>query len=80
MDAALLTVIIVLAVALLVVTSYMEYIGVMNVFTTRSAPRYTGCGHLKANPTAQTTRCWHCRHPRLEHALHFPGHHVDHSH
>jgi hypothetical protein len=77
MDAALLTVIIVLAVALLVVTGYMEWIGVMTLFTVRSGPRYTGCGHLRVNPTAQSTSCWHCRHARLEHALHIPGHHGD---
>lgn len=74
MDAALVTVIIVLGVALLAASAYMEWIGVMNLFTARSAPRYPDCSHLKANPTSQSNRCWHCRHARLERALHVPGH------
>ncbi|HEX3907146.1 MAG TPA: hypothetical protein VHW92_04365 [Mycobacteriales bacterium] len=80
MDPFLIAVIIVLAVALLAVTAYMEWIGVMNLFTMSSKPRYPGCGHLKANPTSQSTRCWHCRHDRFEHALHVPGHHAPSSH
>lgn len=80
MDAALVAVIIVLGGALLAVTAYMEWIGVMNLLTTRSASRYPECGHVKANPTAKTTSCWHCRHVRVEHALHVPGHHVPPSH
>ncbi len=71
----LLAVIIVLGAVLLFVTAYMEWIGVMNLFTPRSGPRYDECGHLKVIITTQHGRCFHCRHQRLEHALHLPVQH-----
>jgi hypothetical protein len=72
MDPVLLTIIIVLATALLLVTGFMEWIGLMNVITPRTGPRYEGCGHFKVQLTSDADRCWHCRHERLEHALHLP--------
>ncbi|HWB66006.1 MAG TPA: hypothetical protein VG708_04165 [Mycobacteriales bacterium] len=62
---------VVLAAALFVVTSYMEWVGILNVLSKRSATRYDECGHLRAWPTSRPyTKCWHCRHVRLEHLLH----------
>ena len=74
MDPVLLTIIVVLATVLLVVTGFMEWIGLMNVITPRSGPRYEGCGHFKVVLTSEHNSCWHCRHERLEHALHLPIH------
>lgn len=66
----LLGVIIGLGSALLLITAYMEWIGVMNLFTPRTGPRYDGCGHFKVVMTSPHSSCWRCRHARLEHALH----------
>lgn len=74
MDPVLLTIIVVLAAALLLVTGFMEWVGVMNIVTPRSGPRYRDCGHLKFVVTSAQPSCWHCRHARLEHALHLPVH------
>lgn len=65
--APLLVVIIVLAAALLVVTAYMEWIGVMNLFTSRSAARYRECRHVRVDRSNATERCWRCRHNTLGH-------------
>ena len=67
-------IIVVLATVLLLVTGYMEWIGLMNVITPRSGPRYEACGHFKVVLTSDHNRCWLCRHERLEHALHLPIH------
>lgn len=72
-NAVLLTIIVILATALLLVTGYMEWVGVMNLFTRRSGPRYDECGHFRVVLSSHS-RCWHCRHERLEHALHLPSH------
>ena len=70
----LIAVIVVLGTLLLVITAFMEWVGIMNLLTRRTGPRYLDCGHLKAVPTSRHDRCWHCRHARLEHALHVYGH------
>lgn len=75
MFAIVVAAIIVLAGILFAVTMFMEWIGVTSLFTKPSSPRYQGCGHLKAVPDDAHDRCWHCRHERLEHALHVPGQH-----
>jgi hypothetical protein len=64
----LVTVIIVMGVALLAVTAYMQWAGVMNLFTSRSAGRYGECGHLcfkRSDPYAQ---CWRCRPATISHS------------
>jgi hypothetical protein len=67
--------IIVLGGALLGITAYMEWIGVMHLFARRSPPRCTECGRIKGLPTVQATSdCWGCRHPHLRHPHHV-GHH-----
>lgn len=72
-----LIVVVVLAALLFIVTSYMEWVGIMNVLTKRSGPRYDECGHLKAWPTFRAyTKCWHCRHARLDHLMHPQERHV----
>jgi hypothetical protein len=69
----ILIVIVVLASVLLVVTAYMEWIGVMSLITPRSAARYAACRHLRAWPTTSThMSCWTCRHGSLRHPLHGP--------
>jgi hypothetical protein len=77
----LVVVVIVLGVALLAVTAYMEWVGVMTLFTPRSATRYEACGHIRALPFAtDRTRCWSCRHPHLHDAVEateHPFHHHD---
>ena len=70
----LLAIIIALGGVLLIVTAYMEWIGLANVLTPRSGPRYAGCRHLRANPVSTHGRCWRCRHRTLDHLLH-PLHH-----
>jgi hypothetical protein len=80
MDPFLVSVIIVLGTLLLAVTMFMEWVGVMSLFTPRSGPRYDGCGHLRLIRTATADRCWGCRHARLEHVLHVPGHEGHQSH
>lgn len=63
-----LTIIIILGAALLAVTAYMEWVGVMSVFTTRPARHCSECESVLKLPTAQPgTLCWRCRHQRLEH-------------
>jgi hypothetical protein len=64
---ALLVVIIAMGVVLLVVTSYMEWIGLMNLFTTRCAPRYGECGHVRVMRTGSFESCWRCRHVTITH-------------
>jgi hypothetical protein len=66
-DPLLLTVIILLGVGLFAVTSYMEWIGVMNLFTSKPAGRYAGCGHVRSNRSSSYERCWRCRHATLGH-------------
>jgi hypothetical protein len=70
----LLAVIIAIGSALLAVTAYMEWIGVMNLFGPRSGSRYDECRHLRGVPFSNHTRCWSCRHRRLEAALHAAEH------
>lgn len=67
MDPLLLTVIIVLAVGLFVVTAYMEWIGLINIFTPRAGTQYEGCHHYRADPVDQHDECWRCRHATLAH-------------
>lgn len=80
MFAFVVAVIIVLGGLLFAVTMFMEWIGVTTLFTKSSGPRYRGCGHLKAVPDGDHDRCWHCRHVRLDHALHAPAHHLHRTH
>jgi hypothetical protein len=80
MNSFLIAVIIILVCVLLAVTAFMEWVGVMSLFTTRCGPRYDGCGHLKAVVTTRNDRCWRCRHVRLDHALHAPAQHLHHGH
>lgn len=63
----LLAVIIALGLILLVVTAYMEWIGLMSVFTPRSASRYEECHHFRSNRGSQSEVCWRCRHETLGH-------------
>jgi len=70
----LLSIIIVLGGVLLFATVYMEWIGLVNVITPRSGPRYDDCGHLRVNPVSSRSRCWRCRHRTIDHLLH-PMHH-----
>jgi hypothetical protein len=70
---ALLAVIITLGGALLVVTAYMEWIGLLNIVTTRPGPRYADCGHARINPTSACRSCWRCRHRTVDHVIH-PAH------
>lgn len=63
----LLAVIITLSVALFLVTSYMEWIGLMDIFGSKSAPRYRDCHHIRSNRTSPYERCWRCRHATLSH-------------
>jgi hypothetical protein len=66
----LLWVIVVVGSVFLVVTAYMEWIGVMSLITPRCASRYPGCGHIRAIPTdAVHDDCWPCRHHRMRHPL-----------
>jgi hypothetical protein len=63
-------VIVVISAAFLVVTAYMEWIGVLNVISPRSAVRYPGCGHARLLPAdAEHDDCWTCRHQRVRHPL-----------
>ena len=63
----LLVVIIALSVALFAVTSYMEWIGLMNLCASNSASRYLGCHHFRSNRTSPFEECWRCRHATLSH-------------
>ena len=63
----LLTVIVVLGVALLAVTAYMEWIGVMSSFGSKSASRYRDCHHFRSNRISPHEKCWQCRHATLGH-------------
>jgi hypothetical protein len=74
-EGVLLAVIVVLGVILLVVTAYMEWIGILNVLTRRSAAHYSGCGHLKAVRPSECDRCWRCRHQTVLHPSHLIPHH-----
>jgi len=74
MDPLLLAIIIAIGAVLLAVTAYMEWIGVMNLFTPRSAPRFYDCGHLRGVPFSSHSSCWACRHRRLDAALHAAEH------
>jgi hypothetical protein len=65
-----LAIIITLGGGLLVVTAYMEWVGLLNVVTPRSAPRHPDCGHLRTNPVSPHDRCWRCRHHDLDHLVH----------
>ena len=67
--AVYLAIIIVLGGALLIVTGYMEWLGLLNVVTPRSGPRYPDCGHLRVNPVSPHHRCWRCRHHTLDHLV-----------
>jgi hypothetical protein len=74
-----LIVIIVLGSALLAVTAFMEWVGVMNLFTPRSASRYH-CGHIRVLPfSSDDARCWNCRHPHLHSAIQASEHPFHHS-
>lgn len=64
---ALLSLIIVLGVSLLTVIAYMEWIGLMNLFASRAADRYPGCGHVHINRTDLHDTCWRCRHSVITH-------------
>jgi hypothetical protein len=66
----LIALIVVLGGALLIVTSYMEWTGLKSVITPRRSPRYTVCGHLRMTPDDPHDRCWKCRHPGVDHAIH----------
>ncbi len=69
--AAVLAVIIAIGTALLATTAYMEWIGVLNLFTTtRTNPSYDSCGHLKLNLSSHHHQCWRCRHAGAAHGLH----------
>jgi hypothetical protein len=70
----LLTAIIALGTVLLFVTAYMEWVGVMNLFTTRQGPRYRACQHLRTIPTRRQEHCYRCRHTAIDHVLHGLGH------
>ena len=70
----LLAVVIVIGGVLLAVTVYMEWIGIMNLVTPRSGPRYDDCGHVRGLPFSSHTSCWACRHRRLDAALHAAEH------
>ncbi|MGN6475037.1 MAG: hypothetical protein ACTHK4_15500 [Mycobacteriales bacterium] len=70
----LLAVIIAMAFILFIAAVYMEWLGLLSVVTFRSPPRLAGCGHLKLTPANGREMCWHCRHQRLEHAMHLPRH------
>jgi hypothetical protein len=70
----LLAVIIALALALFAVAVYMEWLGLLSLLTSRSAPRHVGCGHRKLTPANERELCWHCRHQRLDHVLHVRAH------
>ncbi len=63
----LLTVIIAMAVVLLAVTAYMEWIGLMNIFTPRVASRYLACCHFRLNRISPYEECWRCRHSTAGH-------------
>ena len=72
---ALVGVIIVLGLVLFAVCAVMEWIGLENVLTRSGPLRYDDCGHLRVVRASTASRCWHCRHTRLEHVLHIPAHH-----
>jgi hypothetical protein len=67
---AFLVLIITLSGLLFLATAYMEWVGLLNVLTPRSGPRYPDCGHLRVNPTSAFHSCWRCRHRTLGHLLH----------
>lgn len=67
---AYLAVIVTLGTALLVATAYMEWIGVLNVFTRRTNPSYETCGHQKLNLGSHHDQCWRCRHARTARSPH----------
>ncbi|HTW20638.1 MAG TPA: hypothetical protein VME70_10560 [Mycobacteriales bacterium] len=69
-----LVVIIVLGGLLLIVTAVMEWIGLVNLVTPSTGPRYQDCGHLRVSPTSPHSSCWRCRHRSLDHVVH-PLHH-----
>ena len=67
----ILVVIFVLAVPLLLVCAYMEWVGLLSLVTPRRASRYDGCGHVKTLPQTDSHGvCCSCRHERLRHPLH----------
>jgi hypothetical protein len=66
----LLAVIIGMALALFIVAVYMEWLGLLSAVSSRDATRHPGCGHPKLTPGNDRELCWHCRHQRLDHALH----------
>jgi hypothetical protein len=68
----LLAVIVFLALGLLAVTVYMEWLGVLSLVTFRSGRQHSECGHPKLTAANDLAMCWRCRHQRLDHALHVP--------
>ncbi|MGH3743472.1 MAG: hypothetical protein ACRDTP_01260 [Mycobacteriales bacterium] len=69
MDAGLITVIVVLAGALLAAVVFMDWVALMSLLPSRSTARHEDCGHIRAIRTANDGRCWRCRHVRLDHAI-----------
>jgi hypothetical protein len=77
MDAGLITVIVVLAGALLAAVVIMDWVAIMSLFSSRSTVRHEGCGHVRAIRTANSDRCWRCRHARLDHVIDVVEHPLD---
>lgn len=78
MDAGIVTVIVVLAVILLAATAMMDWVAVASLLTSRSSPRHSGCGHVRATRLAGGDLCLRCRHTRLDHALEAAEHPLHH--
>lgn len=70
----LLAVIVVLSLVFFGVAVYMGWLGLVSIVTFRSGHRHPGCGHLKLTPANDREACWHCRHRRLDRALHSVHH------
>jgi hypothetical protein len=70
----LLAVIVAMALILFVLAVWMEWLGLLSIVTYRNGPRHAGCGHRRLTPANEQELCWHCRHGRLDHALHLRHH------
>jgi len=68
--AALFALIITLGTALLAVTAYMEWIGVLNLFTASSNARCDSCARLKLYLSPRDDRCWRRQHASTAYGLH----------
>lgn len=69
MSDVILAVIIVLCLLLLAAVAVMDWVAIASLLSSRTTLRHGGCGHVRAIRSANSDRCWRCRHGRLDHLI-----------